>query len=360
MTCLVLEADPRLTLGREHFACGHTSCRQVAIAASSRSTARVSVLCASSSSAADGSPTAAVLGTAADWPTDEDGIASVNADDLVREAADWSALPEAQIRAALELLQIDPVELRQGGARRFLNVEQRSHRLLTRPLPMIDGRILVMPWLIHAALQLHNSYLPAARLPHPANVLPPGVSDAMNKHRKGRNDELETTVRDIAADLGLPYRFQFDQSEQARLGIRNPVGEIDLLIADPVNSRLWICEVKDLATPHSVAAMRHRVRQFTHGQRFVPKLLDKAEQIQRHTHAVAYACGVTEVQPWRVIPLIVTRHVEPAAYVQNPKVAFTLPYQLLEVLQSPIDPVEGLAPAGHPRSQRLLRAQAKH
>ncbi|MEU4244220.1 hypothetical protein [Actinoplanes sp. NPDC026619] len=291
---------------------------------------------------------AAVLGTAADWPTDENGIAAVNPDDLTGEATDWSTLPDTQIRAALHLLQIDPVELQQGGARRFLNVEQRSHRLLTRPLPMIDGRILVMPWLIHAALQLHNNYLAAARLPHPVNVLPPGVADAMNKHRKSRNDELETTVRDVAADLGLPHRFQFNQSEQARLGIPNPVGEIDVLITDPANSRLWICEVKDLATPHSVAAMRHHVRQFTHGKRFVPKLLEKAEQIQRHAHAVALACGVTEMHPWRVIPLIVTRHVEPAAYVQNPKVAFTLPYQLREVLQNPIDPVEGPAPASHP------------
>jgi hypothetical protein len=53
-----------------------------------------------------------------------------------------------------------------------------------------------------------------------------------------------------------------------------------------------------------------------------------------------------------VISLIVTRHVEPAAYVQNPKVPFTLPYQLREVLQNPIDPVEGPAPAGHPRNQQ--------
>ncbi|MEU7171454.1 MULTISPECIES: hypothetical protein [Micromonospora] len=295
---------------------------------------------------------AAVLGTAADWPTDGDGIATVNPGDLIREAADWSALPDVQIRAALQLLQIDPVELQQGGARRFLNVEQRSHRLLARPLPMIDGRILVIPWLIHTALELHNSYLAAARLPHPANVLPPGVSDAMIKHRKGRNDELETTVRDIAVDLGLPHRFQFNQGEQANLGIRNPIGEIDVLIADPVNSRLWICEVKDLATPQSVAAMRHHIRQFTYGKRFVRKLLEKAEQIQRHVHAVALACGVTEVHPWRVVPLIVTRHVEPAAYVQNPKVAFTVPYQLSEVLQNPIDPVEGPAPAYPPRGQR--------
>jgi len=291
---------------------------------------------------------AAVLGTAADWPTDDDGIATVNPDDLIHEAADWSNLPDTQIRAALHLLQIDPVELNQGGDRRFLNVEHRSHRLPTRPFPMIDGRILVMPWLIHATLQLRNSYLAAARLPHPARVLPPGVTDAMTEHRQDSNRELETMVRDVVAALGLPHRSQFSQREQAAVGISNPVGEIDVVVADPVNSRLWICEVKDLATPHSVAMMRDHVRRFTHGKsggRFVPKLLEKTEQIQRHAHTVARACGVIDDLPWRVVPLIVTRHVEPAAYVKDPKVAFTLPHLLAEVLQHPLDARKGPAPA---------------
>ncbi|MER7992367.1 hypothetical protein [Micromonospora chalcea] len=151
---------------------------------------------------------------------------------------------------------------------------------------MIDGRILVIPWLIHSALQLRNSYLAAARLPHPANVLPPGVSDAMNKHRKDRNDELETTVRDIAADLGLPHRFEFNQGEQASLGIQNPIGEIEVLIADPVSSRLWICEVKDLATPQSVAATRHQ------SPDWIPDIADPlSEAALRH-----YAAQATEYQ----------------------------------------------------------------
>ncbi len=66
-----------------------------------------------------------MLDTAAGWSTD-DGIATVNPDDGVHEAADWSTLPDAQIRAALHPLQIDPDELKQGVDRRFLNVEQRS------------------------------------------------------------------------------------------------------------------------------------------------------------------------------------------------------------------------------------------
>lgn len=45
MTCLVLEAGPRPTLGRHYFACGHTSRRQVAITASSRSTGRCLGIC---------------------------------------------------------------------------------------------------------------------------------------------------------------------------------------------------------------------------------------------------------------------------------------------------------------------------
>jgi hypothetical protein len=290
---------------------------------------------------------AAVLGTAVDWPTDDDGIAAVKTEDLVRNAAEWSKLPYAEILAALHLLQIDADELRRYGARRFLDVERRAHRLATRPLPAVDGQILVMPWLINAAQQLHNSYLVAARLPQPA--LPPSVVNAMTEHRQDRNLELEATVRDIVSAVRLPHRFQFLQGEQHREGIPNPVGEIDLLIADPDTSRLWVCEVKDLATPYSVASMRDHIRKFTHGRsRFIPKLLDKAEHIQRHAEAGARACGVTVERPWRVLPLIVTRHVEPAAYTKDPKLPFTVPSLLADVLRSPLDPDNGPAPAQRP------------
>ncbi|MEV0131370.1 hypothetical protein AB0H83_23265 [Dactylosporangium sp. NPDC050688] len=288
----------------------------------------------------------AVLSTATDWPPDDDGIVMIHPDDLVREAADWSNLPEAQIRAALVLLQLDAGAVEQDGERRFLNVEQRSHRLPTRPLPSIDGQVLIMPWVLYAAHQLHSRYIEAARLPQPASALPPGVINAMTEHRQGHNRELETMVRDIVTDLGLAHRFQFDMGEQARAGILAPIGEIDLLIADPVNARLWVCEVKDLVTPYSIAKVRNHVRKFTHGRNggIIAKLLAKCEQIQQHARAVAHECGVTADVAWRTVPLIVTRHVDPAAYTRNPAVPFTLPHLLLGVLQDHVDPEAGSAP----------------
>jgi hypothetical protein len=290
---------------------------------------------------------AAVLGTAVDWPTDDDGIAAVETDDLVRDAATWSQLPDAQIRAALQLLEIDADQLREYGARRFLDVERRVHRLATRPLLAVDGQILVMPWLIHAAQLLYNSQLVAARLPQPG--LPPSVLNAMTEHGQDRNFALEATVRDVVAALSIPHRFRFLQSEQHAEGVPNPVGEIDLLIADPDTSRLWVCEVKDLATPYSVARMRDHIRNFTHGRsRYIPKLLSKAEQIQRYAKIGARACGVAEERQWRVLPLFVTRYVEPAAYTKDPKVPFTLPSLLADVLQNPFDPRNGPAPAQGP------------
>lgn len=45
LTCLVLETDPGVALRRHRFPVGHTSCRQVAIASSSRSTARCAGIC---------------------------------------------------------------------------------------------------------------------------------------------------------------------------------------------------------------------------------------------------------------------------------------------------------------------------
>lgn len=287
---------------------------------------------------------AAVLGTAVDWPTDDDGVAMVEVDDLLRETTAWSDVPRTQIEAALRLLQIDTEELRSYGARRFLDVERRTHRLATRPLVAVDGQILLMPWLIYAAQQLHNSYLVTARLPQPA--LPPVVVNAMVEHRQDRNRELERTVRDIVAAARLPHRFQFSQHEQHAEGIPNPVGEIDILIADPNTSRLWVCEVKDLATPYSVATMRDHIRKFTHGRkRFIPKLLDKVEQIQQHPEAAARACGVTDGRSWRALPLIITRDIEPTAYTKDPKVPFTIPGLLADVLDNPLDPDSGPARA---------------
>jgi hypothetical protein len=54
----------------------------------------------------------------------------------------------------------------------------------------------------------------------------------MTEHRKGHNTQLDQLARDVVVRLGLPHRFRFEQHQAAAAGITNPLGEIDLLIAD--------------------------------------------------------------------------------------------------------------------------------
>jgi len=288
---------------------------------------------------------AAVLGTAADWPTGADGLAAVDRDELVGEAVAWSRLPEQEVNAALDTLLLTGDALRVAGDRSYLEVERRAHRMALRPLPLVDGRVWILPWQITAAQQLYGSYLAQARLPYPAASLPGPTIHAMTEHRKEHNTQLEELARDVVVRLGLPHRFRFDQHQAAAAGITNPHGEIDLLIADASTHRLWVCEIKDPVAAYSPGTLRRHVREFTWRDGYISKLLAKAEQIAQHADLAAAACGVADHSPWRVIPLMITRRVEPAAYTHRSQVAFTMPHTLATVLAANDDPAPGPTPS---------------
>lgn len=54
-------------------------------------------------------------------------------------------------------------------------------------------------------------------------------------------------------------------------------------------------------------------------------------------------------EDWQIVPLMVTRHVSPAAYVSDPRVAFTVLEDMLAVLDSADLPLPGHAPIGTQR-----------
>jgi hypothetical protein len=70
-------------------------------------------------------------------------------------------------------------------------------------------------------------------------------------------------------------------------------------------------------------------------------LLDKAQVIAEHARSAAAACQVEVDRPWRVISLIVAPGVEPAAFVTEPKVTFTVYGSLAALLEDPEDPPTG-------------------
>lgn len=284
----------------------------------------------------------AVLGVAADWETSDDGIAVVAVADLITAAVSWSGLPEDQIRAALDTLTLTADLLPAMRNREYLDVERREYRLPLRPLPVVDQHVWILPWAVHTTQHLHAVYLDSGRLPYPAAAVSERTTNAVIEHRKAANLELEHEVRAILSALRLPHRFQFSQGELKKAGIPNPVGEIDLLIADAGSQRLWLCEIKDPIAAFSPATMRAHVGRFVRARNgYLVKLLKKADQIRQHPHEAAAACGVLENVDWRVIPLMITRLVEPTAYTDNPQVAFLLPRQLGQALADPDDPAPG-------------------
>ncbi|MFE9121367.1 hypothetical protein [Streptomyces sp. NPDC007172] len=58
----------------------------------------------------------------------------------------------------------------------------------------------------------------------------------------------------------------------------------------------------------------------------------------------AAACRATPEQSWQVLPLMVTRAVEPAAFVADPQVPYTTAANLAHVLATPAAPAPGWIP----------------
>lgn len=277
-----------------------------------------------------------VLATAADWPTGPEGIASVTGEDLVREAAAWSRLPEPDLAAAVDRLRLHPGNAAPAGPHAYTEVERRT-RPVTHPLIDQGGRLLVLPWLVHAAQEAYAAYLDEGRLPHPD--LPKQVGEALRRHRQHLDERLEADLKAIARDAGLPHHFRLLEKTAAQLGIPGLTGEIDLLIADPASQRLWVIEAKNpegAVAPHNLV---QHIRKFT--ERYRDKLLAKATTITTHAAAAARACKAPDGLEWTVVPLIVTRSIEPAAFIADPRVAFTTADHLAHTLAAAQPPRPG-------------------
>lgn len=275
---------------------------------------------------------AAVLATAADWPVEADGIATVNRQDLAREAAVWSQLPEGHILAAVDHLVLHCGNAAGTHAHAYAEVERRI-RPTTHPLIAHGDGILIAPWLIRTSQHLYGASLGDGRLPRPDT--PPKAADLLDRYRQQQNNQLETDLVEAAARAGLPHRPRLDVGPAARLGLTSLPGEIDLLVADPPRGRLWVIEAKD---PHRTISSHSVAQHLGRFVRYRKKLLAKAQVVSSHAAAAAQSCGVDTSQDWRVIPLFVTRSIDPAAFIADPGVAFTDIAHLTALLIGSTDP----------------------
>jgi hypothetical protein len=283
----------------------------------------------------------AVLNAATDWPVGKDGFARTDRAQLAEEAARGSGLPPADIQAAIGSLVLHGQDLRPLEGTRIAELETRGYRLGIRPLPVIDGKIVVVPWLAHIALDIYVAYIADRRFPYPHADLPPQAAQVMAQDRRKLDNELERVTRAEVSAAGLPHRFRLTPEEATAAGIAGLTGEIDLLIADPDNSRLWVCEAKNPYPAFSSRTIAKHIERFTKKGGYIDKLLGKAETIARHAQLAAALCQVRPERPWRVIPLIVTPAVEPTAFVTEPRVPFTVVTSLAPILRAADDPASG-------------------
>ncbi|MBV9025442.1 MAG: hypothetical protein JO362_17000, partial [Streptomycetaceae bacterium] len=282
----------------------------------------------------------AVLGTALDWPTGPEGYAVTTPDELAREAAAWSHLPEAETRAAIDPLTLDSGNASDDREHRYTEVERRA-RLTTHPLVSARrGELLIIPWVIHIAQEVYESAFQDGRLPHRDLLLP--ARDALAKHRQAIEQQLEKDIAAVAHRLGLPYVANFKEKDAKRAGLPTTGGEIDLLIADPTTARLWIVEAKHPHPGHAPHAVNQHIDRFTDPKDgYLRKVQRKLDAIGSNPQAAARACGAPEDGTWRIVPLIVTRSIDPTAFITDPKVAFTIIDYLDQVLTAPEDPLPG-------------------
>jgi hypothetical protein len=288
----------------------------------------------------------AVLGTAVTWGHGDDRVATVPRDELRDAAVSWSSLPLTEIEAALNRLVLDGESLRTEGVR-YWEQEHRRHRLAIQPLPLFGNRLILMPWRIFATQGTFAGYMQDGRLPWHAGSLPKSVNNAFNRYRQIANRELEREAAAVAQSLGLPHQANIEPHIAAAAGLQLP-GELDLLVADPVHGRLWVCEVKDVYAAVSQRTLRARIDKFRNPRDgHVGQLTRLAQAVSANTDAAANLLSAPSPgQGWKVLPLMVTRRVEPAAFVDGVAVSFTVLDDLARLLQADDDPGGGHVPIG--------------
>ena len=147
-----------------------------------------------------------------------------------------------------------------------------------------------------------------------------------------------------ATSLGFAARLNVTQEDGASVGLTLP-GEIDLLAAEPRRGRIWVAEIKDQTAAASPRMMRQRADRFFGPRGHIENLVAKAAVFGENPDAAAtLVSSDTPACPWRVVPLMITRVVELAAFADGVSVPFVLLADLEGLLKHIGDPVPGPFP----------------
>ena len=166
--------------------------------------------------------------------------------------------------------------------------------------------------------------------------------DAFIHYRKSQNRQLEQETGSLLIRLQLLAKTNIEPHHAQAAGLHLG-GEIDALAADPDRSRLWVCEVKDPAIAVSPSTIAAHVSRFLKPGGHVSHLLRNTQAIKADPARWARLLGAPDPdRDWHILPLIITRRVEPAAFTSDPVVTYVVLEDLAALLQDDREPAPGL------------------
>lgn len=266
-----------------------------------------------------------VLNVATQWDaTDTAPVILADHDSFVAVCIELTtgATPD-QYRAALDWLTLRRADLQMETIPHWES-DRRARRITVCPFVEAgDGDVWVLPWTAESTMRILANYLEDGRLPWPPTALPAPVVRALGAYRQAQNDALEDVVGDALDAHGFVVRKSVKPEKKQHYGLLALSGEIDTLCIDTLRSRIWIVEVKDPTVPFSSRNMRRMVDDFHKPGRYVDKLLAKVRDVAASASSLAGALKIVDPdREWVVLPLVVTRRVDPAAFAVMPRIPF--------------------------------------
>ena len=137
----------------------------------------------------------------------------------------------------------------------------------------------------------------------------------------------------------LTVRSNIEHTKCSQYGIADLCGEVDVLCLDADSATIRVIEVKDPSESFLQRGVGNMVDRFHTQDGHVDRLLRKTRALRASASAVVKTLAPDhQHRDWRTRPLIVTRSVCPAAFVNEPRVAFCtlsdLPDPILDADQS--------------------------
>jgi hypothetical protein len=262
-----------------------------------------------------------VLEVAANFDVGTTGSAIITRARLITECSLVGDASKTELAAAIDSLILSQSELNDGEIEPWES-RRRRYRLLTMPLLSREtDKITILPWWCGISREVWLRYLQIGSIPWPAASRGADLQRAIDRTRERRNRELEASVGDALRALG--WRVKDRVKKAATVGLPSLPGEIDAIALDEATATIWVVEVKDPDEIFGMAEIRNQLLDFHHPTRgYVKKLIAKAAAVDGHCEAVAQALGGPIDRPWRARPLMVTRRIEPAAFVPGATTEF--------------------------------------